>query len=196
MYFTTYRSRSRASVCSRILDRAQYDILLKCSVNNVKLGDFSSFCSCAHTRTSGISMRKKSSASNSVICSANSLDLKSKRWLCRVDTPRLVSTGGTWELVILRRRAVHFSRNFFRSALAKTRSPLLISWLWKSMIWRISLSSNSERARSSTTPINKEKALRPTRWRWTSGERTKWWNLKHEILLLVENHTAINIKGK
>lgn len=55
----------------------QYDILLKCSVNRVRFGDRSSHCSCAHIRTSGISIFWNSSASNNVICSAMSADFKS-----------------------------------------------------------------------------------------------------------------------
>lgn len=54
MNFSTKRSLSFASSCSNILLRAQYDILLKCSVNWFKFGINSSFCSFAQIKTSGI----------------------------------------------------------------------------------------------------------------------------------------------
>lgn len=53
-YLRTYFSRSFWSSQARICDRAQKDILLKCSVKQFKLGISSSFCSLAQISSSGI----------------------------------------------------------------------------------------------------------------------------------------------
>ena len=54
-------------------------MLLKCSVNLVRLGDLSSFCSWTHRMSSAESRCMNSCASNRVICSARSTDLKCSR---------------------------------------------------------------------------------------------------------------------
>lgn len=56
--------------------------MLKCSVNRVRLGLLSSFCSWAQIKTSGISIFINNSASNKVICSAICSDLKSSNDAC------------------------------------------------------------------------------------------------------------------
>ena len=72
-------SLSFCSSCCRILVRHQKLTLLKCSVNLVRLGDLSSFCSWTQSINSAESSLRKSWASNKVICSAKSKDLKLNR---------------------------------------------------------------------------------------------------------------------
>ena len=55
---STYFSRSLCSSQLKIWDRVQKDILLKCSVNRLRLGISSSFCSFAQIMSSGICEHK------------------------------------------------------------------------------------------------------------------------------------------
>ena len=54
---------------------------LKCLVNLAKFGDFSSFCSFTQSKSSPASIFQKCWASNNVICSARSQDLKCSKEL-------------------------------------------------------------------------------------------------------------------
>lgn len=123
MNLTTYFSLSFASfsnLCSSILDLAQYDILLKCSVNLVRFGLRSSFCSWAQISTSGISIFMNRSESSSVICSAICSLLKSSREACFVVTLSDERIG----CADCNCFAWCFSRILTRRAFAIVRSPL------------------------------------------------------------------------
>ena len=64
MNLLTNFSRSFGSSCCRIFVRHQKLILLKCSVNFVKLGLLSSFCSCTHKINSAESKKENYKNSN------------------------------------------------------------------------------------------------------------------------------------
>lgn len=113
-------SRSLGSSCCRILVLHQKLMLLKCSVNLVKLGDLSSFCSCTQRINSAESSRKNSWASNRVICSASSTDLKLSRLygLLGVARPLVLRSGNNLDLL-----SSNFWINLVRSAFARINSP-------------------------------------------------------------------------
>lgn len=126
--FVTNFSLSRGSWGDNIFVLAQYDILLKCSVNFVKLGLRSSFCSCAQISTSGISIFINKLASRKVICSAICSLLKSNNVAEPAAKLKLVSCMGFFfRNSTYNRRLLYFSMSIILNGLAASKLPLLIS---------------------------------------------------------------------
>ena len=137
-------------------------MLLKCSVNFVRLGDFSSFCSCIHRITSAESNLMNSWESRRVICSAKSADLNWRTELGLVERVRpLVSRSGSLRACL----ASNFCMNFDLRARARLSSPSATNSAMNSVRSSVTVgSSKSQSARPSTTRTSRENDERATRW--------------------------------